>query len=111
MRGTSAKADHANLCLQILSEKRKGGLMRIKVKYAKARGLRPDQTADFIAQYDFTGNWNIAQSDKEQIDEGLKDELKKLMVLNLSQRAMAKELDISSGKVNKLIKEIEKEKM
>ena len=111
MRGTSAKADHANLCLQILSEKRKGGLMRIKVKYAKARGLRPDQTADFVAQYDFAGNWHIAQSDKEQEDEALKKELKKLLPKNWTQKAMAKEIDISVGKVNKLIKEIEKEKM
>ena len=111
MRGTSAKADHANLCLQILSEKRKGGLMRIKVKYAKARGLRPDQTADFVAQYDFTGNWTIAASDKELIDEELKKELKVLMQKKWSQHGMAKELDISAGKVNKLIKEIEKEKI
>ena len=111
MRGTSAKADHANLCLQILSEKRKGGLMRIKVKYAKARGLRPDQTADFVAQYDFAGNWHIAQSDKEQEDEALKKELKKLLPKNWTQKAMAKEIDISVGRVNKLIKEIEKEKM
>ena len=85
--------------------------MRIKVKYAKARGLRPDQTADFVAQYDFEGNWNIAQSDKDQEDEALKEELKKLMVLNWSQHAMAKELDISAGKVNKLLKEIKKEKI
>ena len=107
MRGTSAKAAHANLCLQILSEKRKGGLMRIKVKYAKARGLRPDQTDDFVAQYDFQGNWSLGASDKELVDESLKEELKKLMPKKWSQHAMAKELDISSGKVNKLIKEIE----
>ena len=107
MRGTSAKADHANLCLQILSEKRKGGLMRIKVKYAKARGLRPDQTDDFVAQYDFQGNWSLGASDKALVDESLKEELKKLMPKKWSQHAMAKELDISSGKVNKLIKEID----
>lgn len=104
MRGTSAKADHANLCLQILSEKRAGGLMRIKVKYAKARGLRPDQTDDFVAQYDFQGNWSLSASSKEQEDEALKEELKKLMPKNLTQRAMAKDLDVSAGKVNKLIK-------
>ena len=107
MRGTSAKADHANLCLQILSEKREGGLMRIKVKYAKARGLRPDQTDDFVCQYDFNGNWSLAASDKEKADQELKEELKKLMKQNLSQKAMAKEMDISEGKVNKLIKELE----
>ena len=50
-------------------------------------------------------------ADIAEILEELKEELKKLMVLNWSQHAMAKELDISSGKVNKLIKEIEKEKI
>ena len=84
--------------------------MRIKVKYAKARGLRPDQTDDFVAQYDFQGNWSLSASSKEQEDEALKEELKKLMPKNLTQRAMAKDLDVSAGKVNKLIKEIEKEK-
>ena len=44
---------------------KKGGMMRIKVKFAKARGLRPDQTDEFIAQYDFDGNWSLGQSDKE----------------------------------------------
>ena len=41
-------------------------------------------------------------------DESLKEELKKLMKKNLTQKAMADDLDISVGKVNKLIKEIEK---
>ena len=107
MRGTSAKGDHANVCLQILSEKKKGGLMRIKVKFAKARGLRPDQTDDFVCQYDFQGNWSLAASDKEQEDEALKEELKKLLPKNWTQKAMAKELGIAVGKVNKLLKEIE----
>ena len=110
MRGTSAKADHANVCLQILSEKKKGGLMRIKVKYAKARGLRPDQTDDFVCQYDFEGNWTLSASDKEQEDISLKGELQKLMPKNWTQKAMGKELGISVGKVNKLLKDIEKEK-
>ena len=84
--------------------------MRIKVKYAKARGLRPDQTDDFVCQYDFAGNWTLGASDKEQEDEALKEELKKLIPKNLTQKAMAKELGKSAGKVNALIKEIEKEK-
>ena len=108
MRGTSSKADWANVCLQVLPEKRQGGLMRIKVKYAKARGLRPDQTDDFVCQYDFAGNWTLGASDKEQEDEALKEELKKLIPKNLTQKAMAKELGKSAGKVNALIKEIEK---
>ena len=111
MRGTSSKADWANVCLQILPEKRQGKLMRMKIKYAKGRGLRPDQTDPFVCQYDFEGNWTLGQSDKELADETLKKELQKLMTKNLTQKAMADELDISVGKVNKLIKEIEKEKM
>ena len=111
MRGTSSKADWANVCLQVLPEKRQGGLMRIKVKYAKARGLRPDQTDDFVCQYDFAGNWTLGASDKEQEDEALKEELKKLLPKKLTQEKMAKKLKISAGKVNKLLKEIEKEKM
>ena len=110
MRGTSSKTDWANVCLQVLPEKRQGGLMRIKVKYAKARGLRPDQTDDFVCQYDLEGNWSLGASDKELADESLKEELKKLLPKNLTQKAMADDLDISVGKVNKLIKEIEKEK-
>ena len=108
MRGTSSKADWANVCLQILPEKRQGGLMRIKVKYAKARGLRPDQTDSFVCQYDLDGNWTLGASDKEQADEELKAELKTIPK-SWSQRAMAKELDISVGKVNKLIKAINEE--
>ena len=73
--------------------------------------MRPDQTDDFVCQYDFQGNWTLGTSDKEQADEELKEELKKLIPKNLTQKAMAKDLDISVGKVNKLLKEIEKEKM
>ena len=80
--------------------------MRIKVKFAKARGLRPDQTDDFICQYDFQGNWTLAASDKEQEAEALKKELKQLLPKNLTQKAMGKELGIASGKVNRLLKEI-----
>ena len=110
MRGTSSKADWANVCLQILPEKRQGNSMKIKVKFAKARGLRPDQTDPFVCQYDLEGNWTLSASDKEQEDTALKEELLKLLPKNLTQKAMAKEMDISVGKVNKLLKDIEKEK-
>ena len=107
MRGTSSKADWANVCLQILPEKRQGKLMRMKIKYAKGRGLRPDQTDPFVCQYDLEGNWILGASDKEQENEALKEELQKLIKKNLSQKAMAKELGISVGKVNALIQLIE----
>ena len=70
------------------------------------RGLRPDQTDPFVCQYDLEGNWSLGASDKELADESLKEELKKLMKKNLTQKAMADDLDISVGKVNKLLKEI-----
>ena len=106
MRGTSSKADWANVCLQVLPEKREGGSMKIKVKYAKARGLRPDQTDPFVCQYDLDGTWTLATSDKDAEDSALKEKLKKLMTKKMSQKDMAKELKVSAGKVNKLIKEI-----
>ena len=54
------------------------------------------------------GNWTLGANDKDQADQELKEELKKLIPKNLTQKAMADDLDISVGKVNKLIKEIEK---
>ena len=111
MRGTSAKADHANLCLQILSEKKQGGLMRIKVKFAKARGLRPDQTDEYVAQYDFAGNWTLGTSDKEKEDAELRTKIKVLLAEKKppSQRKIADQLKIAVGRVNKFIKEIKEE--
>ena len=110
MRGTSSKADWANVCLQISSEKKQGGLMRIKVKFAKARGLRPDQTDDFVAQYDFAGNWTLGQSDKEKEDQEHKEKIRMLLQQKVvpTQQKIADELGIAVGKVNKFIKEIKK---
>jgi len=80
--------------------------MRIQVKFDKARGLRPDETEPFTAQYDFKGNWTLGSSNKELDREEQKNELRKLLPKNLTQKAMAKELGCSDGTVNKLIKEI-----
>ncbi len=66
MRGTSSKSDWANVCLKIESEGQKGGkIMKVKLSFDKARGLKPDETGDFVAQYDFEGNWVLGQSIKE----------------------------------------------
>ena len=66
MRGTSSKSDWANVCLKIESEGERGGkLMKVKLSFDKARGLKPDETGDFVAQYDFAGNWVLGQSIKE----------------------------------------------
>ena len=107
MRGTSAKSDWAYVCLGITSERKRGDKnMRIQVKFDKARGLRPDETEPFTAQYDFKGNWTLGSSNKELDREEQKNELRKLLPKNLTQKAMAKELGCSDGTVNKLIKEI-----
>ena len=110
MRGTSSKADWANVCLQILPEKRQGGSMKIKVKFAKARGLRPDQTDPFVCQYDLNGNWTVGQSDKEQESEELKTKIAELLQQKPvpSQKKISEKLKIAVGKVNKLMKEMEK---
>ena len=83
--------------------------MKIKVKFAKARGLRPDQTDPFVCQYDLNGNWTLGQSDKDQESEELKAKIAELLKQKPkpSQKAMSKILKIATGKVNKLMKEME----
>ena len=109
MRGTSSKGDWANVIMQIVPEDCQGTkLMKMKIKFDKARGLRPDETADYIAQYDFAGNWSLGQSTKEQNDAVLKEHIAEFMKQRPrpAQKAIAKSLLISVGKVNALIKEI-----
>tara|TARA_B100000315_G_scaffold253816_1_gene293456 strand:+ start:268 stop:2043 length:1776 start_codon:yes stop_codon:yes gene_type:complete len=110
MRGTSSKADWANVCLHILPEKREGNSMKIKVKFAKARGLRPDQTDPFVCKYDLNGNWNIATSDKEKENAELKEKIKVILQRKEvpSQKKIAEELGIAAGRVNTFIKELKK---
>ena len=43
--------------------------MRMSVKFDKARGLKPDETDDFIAEYDFQGTWFLGDSKQKQSDE------------------------------------------
>ena len=111
MRGTSSKGDWANVIMQIVPEDCQGTkLMKMKIKFDKARGLRPDETADYIAQYDFAGNWTLGQSTKEQNDSVLKKHIAVFMEQKPtpSQKTIAESLLISVGKVNQLIKEIKK---
>ena len=109
MRGTSSKSDWANICMQVIPEVEKGSrLMKMKIHFDKARGLKPDETEDFVAQYDFQGTWQIGQSIKEKEDAEYKEKIKLMLQQKVvpSQKEMAKELLISAGKVNKIIKEI-----
>jgi len=86
--------------------------MKVKLSFDKARGLRPDETADYVCQYDFEGNWTLAASTKELEDADYKSQIIELLKQEpkITQKAIAEKLDIAAGKVNKLIKEINKEK-
>jgi len=112
MRGTSSKGDWANVIMQIIPEDSRGTkFMKMKIHFDKARGLKPDETADYICQYDFAGNWTVGQSTKEQDDAVHKKHIVELLKQRPkpSQKAMGKQLGISAGKVNKLMQEMELE--
>ena len=112
-RGTSSKTDWANVCLKIEPDGPAGQkYMKVKMSFDKARGLRPDQTADYVCQYDFEGNWTLAASTKELEDAEYIKQIIELRNLDskITQKAIAEKLGISAGKVNTLIKEIKKEK-
>ena len=110
VRGTSSKTDWANVVLLLKPEGPKGQkVMKIRVRFDKARGLRPDQTADFVCTYDFKGYWRLATSDKEIKDEELMAKIKELQP-KLTQQSIAEVLGISVGKINKLIKQMKEPK-
>ena len=111
MRGTSSKSDWANVCMQVIPEVEKGSrLMKMKIHFDKARGLKPDETEEYVATYDFEGNWKIGQSIKDQEDAEYKEKIKVILQKKEvpSQKKIADELGISVGKVNKFIKELKK---
>ena len=111
MRGTSSKSDWANICMQVIPEVEKGSrLMKMTIHFDKARGLRPNETDDYLATYDFEGNWKIGVSNKDQEDAEFRTKIKVLLAEKVvpTQRKIADELGISLGKVNKFIKEIKK---
>ena len=57
-RGTSTKTDNANTSLLINSVREKGNpFMVMKIAFDKARGLKPNETEEFEAVYDFAGGW------------------------------------------------------
>ena len=79
--------------------------MKIKFEFDKARGLRPDQTADFVCEYDLEGNWKLASTEKQLKDEELMVKIKELQP-KLTQQSISEVLGIAVGKVNKLIKQM-----
>ena len=108
-RGTSSKTDWANVCIKIESDGKRGDkLMKCKISFDKARGLRPEDTAEYSCSYDFEGNWNLATSNKDLEDEEYIEQIKIITAdgAKITQKAIADELGISVGKVNSLIKKI-----
>ena len=113
MRGTSSKSDWAYVCLGIKARSSKGSKVAVvDLHFDKARGLRPDETERFSAQYDFNGNWTLAQNQKDEKNEKLVAEIKvwKAKDPNITQETLADVLDISTGKVSQLMKKIPKKK-
>ena len=76
-RGSSSKTDWADLVLILTPEKREKGskVMKVKIVFDKARGLRPDQTDEFFAQYDLDGEWSVVQG---KVDLDQEEEVQKL---------------------------------
>ena len=65
-RGSSSKTDWADLVLVLTPEKEKGNKnMKVKIVFDKARGLRPENTDEFFAEYNFRGEWTIAEGKAE----------------------------------------------
>jgi RecA-family ATPase len=111
MRGTSSKGDWANVIMQIVPEDSQGTkFMKMKIHFDKARGLKPDETADYICQYDFNGNWTRGHSAKEKEDNALRNQIKEILnkarEKKPTQEQMGTMLKISAGKVNKLMKDM-----
>ena len=99
--------------MQVIPEVEKGTrLMKMKIHFDKARGLKPDETEDYVAQYDFQGNWTLGVSQKDKQREEMKEQIKLFFKEEKipTQKEMGKRLFISEGKVNKLIKEMKEEK-
>ena len=112
MRGTSSKSDWAYVCLGIKARSSKGSKVAVvDLHFDKARGLKPDETADYVCQYDFAGAWTLGQSNKDQDDnvykKHIKEFLDKAKIGNKpTQKQIGKMLKISDGKVNKLMKDM-----
>jgi len=112
MRGTSSKSDWAYVCMGIKARSSKGSKVAVvDLHFDKARGLRPDESGRFSAQYDFKGNWTLAQSQKDEKDEKLVAEIKvwKAKEPDITQDTLADVLNISTGKVSQLMKKIKKQ--
>lgn len=114
MRGTSSNEDWANVSLGIKARSSKGSKIAVvDLHFSKARGLRPDETGRFSAQYDFQGNWTMALSKTKENDEKLVAEIIVWQAKDpeIKQATLSKVLNISTGKVSQLMKKIKKDEV
>jgi len=80
-RGTSSKTDWANVCCKVEPEKSNNKhLAKVKITFDKARGLRPAQSKEFCAEYDFQGLWTLALGSAAASDEDWCSKIKDLLV-------------------------------
>ena len=118
-RGSSSKTDWADLVLILTPEKREKGskVLKVKVVLDKARGLRPENTDEFFAQYDFQGEWSVAQGKVElnqeetfiKIDKIIKDwQIKNKKEKRPTQQYVSDQIPCSVGKMNSLMKKYDK---
>ena len=86
--------------------------MKIKFEFDKARGLRPDQTADFVCEYDLAGNWRLGATDKELKDAALSKKVEEIQTKHpkITQEQIGDIVGKSAGTVNKIIKGINTKK-
>ena len=90
--------------------------MKVKVVFDKARGLRPENTDEFFAQYDFQGEWSVAQGKVElnqeetfiKIDKIIKDwQIKNKKEKRPTQQYVSDQIPCSVGKMNSLMKKFD----
>ena len=112
MRGTSSKSDWSYVNMGIKSRRvRNNPNMVMDIHFDKARGLRPDETNKFAAEYDFKGNWVMTQSKREADDAELAAGVLKLRKEkpDITQKDMAKILDVSTGTMSRICKKMKEE--
>ena len=107
VRGSSSKTDWANVVLLGERAGQKGQkIKKILWKFDKARGLRPEQTDDFVCEYDLAGNWQLAATDKQVKDEVLAKKVEEIQKEHpkMTQEQIGDIVGKSAGTINKIIK-------
>ncbi len=116
-RGSSSKTDWADIVLVLTPEKEKGNKnMKVKIVFDKARGLRPENTEEFFAEYNFKGEWTVVEGKKEldqnetliEINKIIKEWQKnKKTEKRPTQQYVADKIPCSVGKMNSLMKKFD----